>query len=202
MKGQALINQISVTWSAAGRVESRKFVCAYCGNQVASDKGWDGGTRVAGMPHGYLRICPECSNPTLIAGSQQIPGSTYGSFVRHLPSDIEQLYEEARSPVGAGAPTAAVMACRKLLMHVAVEKGAKEGDTFQNYVKFLSENHFVPTGANDWVDKIRTEGNEANHQIVIKNAPQAREMIDFAEMLLKVVYEYPMRGKAAVSPST
>jgi Domain of unknown function (DUF4145) len=192
---------IDVAWTNTNSVESSRFLCAYCGNQVASEKGWNGNTRNGALPSSQLRICPECSGPTLLAGSDQVPGSSYGNGVKHLPGDIEQLYEEARSAVGAGAPTAAVMSCRKLLMHVAVEKWATAGDTFQNYVKFLADNHFVPAGASDWVDKIRTEGNEANHQIVIKTAPQAREMIDFAEMLLKVVYEYPMRGKAAVAPT-
>ncbi|MGA8641198.1 DUF4145 domain-containing protein [Candidatus Binatus sp.] len=190
---------LNVTWVNVASVGSRTFVCAYCGNQVASEKGWDGNTRAAGMPHGALRVCPECSGPTLLAGGDQVPGVSYGNTVKHLPPDIEKLYEESRTAVGAGAPTAAVMSCRKLLMHVAVEKGAKAGDTFQNYVKFLGDNHFVPAGASDWVDKLRTEGNEANHEIVIKTSPEAREIIDFAEMLLKVVYEYPMRGKAAVT---
>lgn len=134
-----------------------------------------------------------------MVGSDQVPAASYGSAVKHLPTDIEQLYEEARSAVGAGSRTAAVMCCRKLLMHVAVEKGATAGDTFQNYVKFLGDNHLIPAGASDWVDKIRTEGNEANHQIVVKSPEQARELINFAEMLLKVVFEYPIRGQAAVA---
>jgi hypothetical protein len=192
---------VDVSWAHVNQTDSRKFVCAYCGNQVASEKGWQGTSRHTNMPHAFLRICPECSAPTLLVGSDQVPASSYGNAVKHLPSDIEQLYEEARSSIGAGAPTAAVMSCRKLLMHVAVEKGATAGDTFQNYVKFLADNHFVPAGASDWVDKIRTEGNEANHQIVIKTAAQAREMIDFSEMLLKVIYEYPTKAKAVAKKS-
>jgi hypothetical protein len=82
-------------------------------------------------------------------------------------------------------------------MHVAVEKGAKEGQTFQNYVNYLADNNFVPAGARAWVDEIRTKSNEANHQIVIKSVQEAKELIDFVEMLLMVVYDYPSRAKPA-----
>ena len=125
---------------------------------------------------------------------QSFPGVPYANSVRHLPQDIEKLYEEARSAIGSGAPTAAVLACRTLLMHVAVEKGAKEGENFLSYVTYLAEKNFIPAGASAWVDKIRTKGNEANHQIVIKTREEAEEMIEFSEMLLKVVYEYPARA--------
>lgn len=95
--------------------------------------------------------------------------------------------------MAAGAPTAAVLCCRKLLMHVAVERKAKEGENFVAYVQYLEDNNFIPAGAKSWVDQIRTRGNEANHEIQIKSRPEAEEMIDFVEMLLKVIYDYPSR---------
>jgi hypothetical protein len=98
--------------------------------------------------------------------------------------------------MAAGAPTAAVLCCRKLLMHVAVDRKAKEGESFVIYVQYLEDNHFIPAGAKSWVDQIRTRGNEANHEIQIKTQPEAEEMIDFVEMLLKVIYDYPSRVPA------
>lgn len=67
--------------------------------------------------------------------------------------------------MAANAPTLAVLGFRKLLMHVAVGKGAPTSQTFQQYVTFLDVNHHVPVGAKDWIDHIRTRGNEANHEI-------------------------------------
>ncbi len=119
----------------------------------------------------------------------------YGKEVNHLPPDIGVLYNEARAAIAGSAPTAAVLCCRKLLMHVAVEKGAEEGKSFQSYVSHLADNNFIPAGARAWVDEIRTKSNEANHQIVIKTIKEARELIDFVEMLLMVVYDYPSRAQ-------
>ena len=178
-------------WDNMSGVTTLSFVCGYCGNLVASNRGWD--TRSG---YGCLRICSACSGPTFFYQGNQIPGSPYGKPITELPPEIEQLYEEARSAVSNGAPTAAVLCCRKLLMHVAVDRKAEEGKSFQYYVAYLADNHFIPAGAREWVDQIRTQSNEANHQIVLKTRKEAEDLIDFVEMLLKVVYEYPARAKS------
>jgi hypothetical protein len=126
-------------------------------------------------------------------GEPQTPGVAYGNAVNHLPNDIEQLYQEARAAIAGSAPTAATLCCRKILMHVAVERGGAEGENFTVYVKYLEDQNYIPAGAKAWVDQIRTRGNETNHQIQIKSRPEAEEMIDFTEMLLKVIYDYPSR---------
>src|SRR5258708_25166893 len=175
------------SWGSAGRGGARPFVCGYCDNQVAADLGWDTSDGAY-----QLRICPQCSAPTFLYDrSEQVPSTSYGKPISELPADIGLLYEEARSAVSHSAPTAAILCSRKVLMHVAVDKGAKAGESFQSYVSFLADNHFIPAGAKEWVDKIRAAGNEANHEIVIKTDAEAQSMIDFVEMLLKVVYEYP-----------
>ena len=114
------------------------------------------------------------------------------------------MYQEARNAVGAGSPTAAVLCCRKLLMHIAVSKGAKAGDSFASYVQFLCDKHYVPPDAKSWVDHIREIGNEANHEIKVMSAEQAKELIDFCEMLLKVVFEFPsiVKKKMSQAPPT
>ena len=45
-------------------------------------------------------------------------------------------------------------------MHIAVAKGADEGKSFQTYVNYLADNHFVPPDARIWVDHIRQKSNE------------------------------------------
>ena len=82
-------------------------------------------------------------------------------------------------------------------MHIAVAKGATPGGTFASYVDYLVSNHFTPPDAKDWVDHIRTQGNEATHEITIMKKEDAEELVSFLEMLLKFLYEFPaaMRKK-------
>jgi hypothetical protein len=120
----------------------------------------------------------------------------FGNSVQDTPEQtVQQLYEEARKTTGAGAYTAAVLCCRKLLMHIAVSKGAKAGDSFASYVQFLGDNNYIPPDAKDWVDHIRKKGNEANHEIAIMSREDAEELLAFCEMLLKVIFEFPAAVK-------
>lgn len=194
-----MIKPVSLSWNSLSQVPPISWVCGYCGNVVASDRGIHASQGISSSAHptnyfGVIRICPQCTGPTFFQSGQQVPGAAYGSPVKSLPPEVEPLYNEARACVSASAPTAAVLSCRKLLMHVAVDKGADEGKNFEYYVNFLAEKNFIPAGAHSWVDQIRKRGNEANHEIKIKTDAEARELIDFSEMLLKVVYEYPARA--------
>jgi len=101
------------------------------------------------------------------------------------------LHNEIRDATAAGANTAAVLAARKVLMHIAVELGADEGKNFTVYVDYLVDNHYAPPNSKSWVDKIRQVGNEANHEIVIMGPTEAANIIKFIEMLLLFNYEFP-----------
>jgi len=79
-------------------------------------------------------------------------------------------------------------------MHVAVKEGATEGQKFVTYVDYLSEN-VLSKKHKSWVDTIRTMGNDENHDIRVANQNEAKMIIDFTEMLLKIVYEYPEKAK-------
>ena len=76
-------------------------------------------------------------------------------------------------------------------MNIAVSKGAKEGLSFYDYVDFLSDENYIPPNGKGWVDHIRKKGNDATHEISIMEQEDAKELIDFAEMLLKFIYEFP-----------
>lgn len=141
-----------------------------------------------------IYICPHCRGPSIFFGPVfQVPDVAFGNSVGSTPQEIETLYEEARRCTSAGAYTAAVMACRKLLMHIAVEKGAKPGESFLNYVDYLANKGFVPPDGRHWVDHIRQKGNEANHEIKLMNKADAENLITFSEMLLKFIYEFPSK---------
>jgi hypothetical protein len=104
---------------------------------------------------------------------------------------VDSIYEEARASIAANAFTGAVMLCRKILMHVAVEKEADKNKTFQQYVKWLIDERYAPRGAEEWLDYIRDRGNEANHEIVVMNKEDAIGVLGFTEALLRGVYELP-----------
>lgn len=180
-------------WRSQEIIPSKRFICGHCGSDITSDKGYycvgDNNRTVA-----YLYICHHCFRPTLFHGSTQVPGAKIGNSVEHLPKDIDDLYQELRDATAANAYTAAVMAGRKLLMHIAVECGAEEGKKFVEYVNYLVKNHYAPPNSKTWVDKIRELGNEANHEIRIMGVAEASDIIKFIEMLLKFNYEFPQES--------
>jgi Domain of unknown function (DUF4145) len=178
-------------WIGVQNLSSKSYFCGHCNSSVASEKGWYArGSNSS--PIGYLYICHKCRKPTFMIGDKQTPGSLFGNVVKDISEpSVEELYEEARRCTSLNAYTAAVLCCRKLLMHIAVSKGAKAGETFIKYVEYLSNNNYVPPGAKDWVDHIRKKGNEANHEITIMGREDAEELIAFIEMLLKIIYEFP-----------
>ncbi len=186
------MEQLSGGWQQSATMAAKAFRCGFCGKDVASDRGYhcSGGN----TPPSFLRICPLCNLPTLFTpDGKQRPGVAFGQSVGSVPPNIENLYDEARRCTSAGAYTAAVLACRKLLMHIGVAQGAAEGLSFVQYVEYLAAKGFVPPGGGGWVDHIRQKSNEANHEIVMMKQEDAAELITFLEMLLKFIYEFPAR---------
>lgn len=176
-------------WENLNRLNSKEFKCGYCGNIVASDIGF---MTTSGMEHIY--ICPHCDQPTYIDYHDvHTPGIAPGNEVHNLPDNLASLYREARNCVSVGGCTASVLACRKLLMNIAVQQGAEEGKSFLSYVEHLANNGYVPPNGRGWVDHIRKKGNEATHEIALMSQADAEELISFAEMLLKFIYEFPAR---------
>jgi len=170
----------------------KSYVCSFCGHRVGPALGFHSkGPRVV-----YIYICSYCTAPTYfdLVGSQ-FPSPAFGNPVESLPDGLAALYNEARSCAKSNSYTSAVLTCRKLLMHIAVEKGAPENQSFLQYVEYLATEGYVPRDAKGWVDHIRTKGNEANHDIVIMSRGDAENLITFSEMLLKFIYEFPAKIK-------
>lgn len=177
-------------WVTVCELPSKRFTCGHCGCDVSADRGYTAGNALF-----RIYICHACGKPTFFDQNTrpvQVPGSPYGGPVHDIPDPmITEMYEEAKRCVSANCPTAAVLCCRKLLMHISTSKGAPPNQTFQSYVQFLADQHYIPPDAKDWVDIIRQVGNEANHEIKLMGQIEARELIDFSEMLLRVIYEFP-----------
>jgi hypothetical protein len=191
-----------INWSNFSAISPYSFKCYRCGNQVSSDKGWFGQRGRSDKWTEFIRICPHCGEPTFFTNNNQFPNSPFGNVVKNISdSKVEELYNEARNSASLNCFTASVLCCRKLLMHIAVAKGAKEKETFAYYVEYLKTKNYVPPDAN-WVDHIRSKGNEANHEIVIMLEEDAKELILFIEMLLKIIYEFPAIIEKKQTPIT
>ncbi len=176
----------AATWRQLFREVS--YTCGHCGVFVSTTKGW---SAIAGARElTRISLCTRCGRPTFFDAAGQIPAVPFGKLLEHLPDNVMVLYDEARKIAGA-SPTASVLACRKLLMHIAVEKGAKPGEKYEAYVDFLAKEGYIPPDGKKWVDQIRRKGNEANHEIVIMTRKDAERLLTFVEMLLSFVYEFP-----------
>ncbi len=183
-------------WSGVGSLASRQFVCGFCSNRIASVHGWSANFGQGTLVVANIFICPNCGGPTFFdINKKQLPGVAFGSSVESVPEEVNALFEETRNCLSVGAYTASVLCSRKLLMNIAVNKGAKEGETFIGYVNFLADSGWVPPDSKEDLDHIRSKGNEANHKIPKMTREDAEELISFLEMLLKFMYEFPERIK-------
>lgn len=190
-----------MVWKDKSAIPPISWVCGYCGNAVGGNSGYKKTYSDSSPPSERLSkiyVCPRCDCPTAFIYDNhgectQIPEPVVGANVEGLPELVESLYDEIRSCVQSGAYTSAVLSERKLLMHVAVDLGAKEGDSFFGYVDYLASEGYIPPNGREWVDEIRKRGNEANHEIVMASESDAMQLLDFIEMLLKFVYEFPSR---------
>lgn len=181
-----------INWQEIGNHAARKYLCHYCDHTVASDKGWYATTGINNRL-AWLYACPNCQRPTFFEpDGTQIPSPRIGRPVKAITDPaVEKLYNEARDCTMVGAHTAAVLLCRKLLMNVAVQHGAKAGQSFVDYVDHLAANGYVPPNGKAWVDQIRKKGNEATHEIPSINQNDSQQILTFVEMLLRFIYEFP-----------
>ena len=175
-------------WDHVQDMSTRGYTCGYCGRFVASDKGY-----ASEKNYLSIHICSYCNQPSFFYFNDQVPTAAYGEEVGNLPDDVASLYREARICTALSSHTAAVLTCRKILMNVAVDKGAPQGTSFIEYVGYLDSKGYVPPDGRRWVDHIRKKSNEANHEIVLMKRNDAEELITFVAMLLKLMYEFPSK---------
>ena len=186
-------------WNNISRIYPQQYECGHCDCVIASEYGYNYTSVSKEDIRRSIYICPYCYHPTYFISNilnqviNKFPSSSFGNSVGNLPDVVQKLYDEARRCTSDGSYTAAVMVCRKLLMHIAVEKGAEEKKSFKEYVEYLDKGNYLPANSEHWVDHIRDQGNEANHKIVLKNESDANSLVEFIEMLLKLIYEFPAR---------
>lgn len=189
-------------WFNTSTINSKNYICGHCGENITSNIGYhmyDNHTNSSrDIEEGYIYICHKCNKPTYIDRENQVPGATYGKkFKKEIFNNnlVYQLYEEACQCMKINAYTSVGMCCRKLLMHISVDCGAEEGKKFAYYVEYLDQNNFIPTNCKKWVDIIRNKGNEANHEIIILNENDAKQLIQFIQIMISVIYEMPYQAE-------
>lgn len=176
-------------WNSAATTTPKTYKCGYCNLTVGPDKAFATSNV---NPARFIFICSSCGKPTFFdVDGRQYPGELFGIDIKHLPDSVEKLYKEARAAYSVNAFTPAVLACRKVLMHVGVQLGADSGQNFVAYVEYMAKVGYIPPNGKHWVDHIRLKSNEANHEIVLMQPEEAQKLIMLTENLLRNIYELP-----------
>ncbi len=197
-----MVRRWNLTWENKVNFSSKILTCGHCGVQIASKEGFH--AKTSSGKHAYICLCHLCNNPNYFDPSgNQFPGPMVGRDIEHIDNEqVRNMYGEARRCISSSCYTAAVLCSRKLIMNIAVAKGARPNQKFAEYVQYLSEKGYVPPDGKDWVDHIRKKGNEATHEIADMTLDDAQELLVFLEMLLIFLYEFPAIHRKITSSST
>jgi len=162
--------------------------CGHCSRDVSA---WEIGhySDTRGIKTFWV-ICPICSHGSVIDRNGKVyPSSKFGDELIGLPKDVHDGYEEARNCMSVNAYSACTLLCRKILMHVAVDKGDTEGKKFVEYIDYLKKEGYITKVMDDWVNKIREGGNDSTHKIPPASEKKAKNILLFIIQLLRNVYE-------------
>lgn len=166
-----------------------EFVCGHCDREVS------GAVVAAYYWHPDFDVkwlwCPGCSDGSVLAIDGEVyPGRALGPPIEGLPQGgAAEAYAEARRTMSVNAFTACELLCRNILMHVAVEKGAEEGQTFAQYIDYLASAGYVTPPMTSWVKLIKDHGNKSAHTIDPPDRTRAESTLMFTAELLRLTYE-------------
>lgn len=159
------------------------YCCGHCDTRVS-------GAVVARHEGTQWLLCPSCSEGSVVDQRGNLhPSVAFGPHIDGLPNSTAKAYQEARRCLSVGAYTASDLVCRKILMHVAVDKGAREGEPFASYLEYLETQGYVTPPMRSWVGMIRTHGNEAAHLLEEPDRARAESTLMFTAELLRIIYE-------------
>ncbi|WP_084459274.1 DUF4145 domain-containing protein [Mycolicibacterium houstonense] len=142
----------------------------------------------------WLR-CTNCLRGIVRNGNGVSPATLPLDTPRALTGEALTAWQEVRRCLSVGATTAAVMMCRKLLFHVAVEHGLPDKDsrgrapTFVEALNHLEVSGVITTRMRPWVERIKDVGNEANHDLAAVSATEANDVATFTRQLINLAYE-------------
>src|SRR5574341_1142453 len=157
------------------------YTCGWCGDKIT-------GFVIASFPANQAPTvrwlqCPNCKRGSVMISDRIYPGTAFGPELDGLPDVISDAYKEARNRMSVNALTACELICRNILMYVAVEKGAKQGDKFENYISYLETKGYVTPPMSKWVELIRKHGNKAAHELQKPDAGRTESTLMFTAEL-------------------
>ena len=173
-----------------------RYTCGHCSTQVS-------GAVIAFYDQIKWLECTTCGNGSVLARNGIIHSSIpFGPDIQGLPKEVNDAYSESRRCMSVNAFTAAELICRKILMHIAVDKGATEGDTFVAYLSHLEREGYVTPPMRGWVTLIKDHGNNATHKLASPDKQRAESTVMFTAELLRLVYEMDFMARKYVVPTT
>lgn len=129
---------------------------------------------------------------------RQYPAPLPLETVDRLSEEVLVSWNEARSCFAANAFTACTLMCRKIIFHMAVDKGLPAENakgfapSFFDCVDYLVEESFITERQRqEWVDSLRLWGNIATHTLGSVTLEVASQALKFTYYLLQMVYEFP-----------
>jgi hypothetical protein len=175
----------------------QQYYCAHCNSQVS-------GAVIGEYSHSDTKwlFCPNCLKGSTLVGVGIFPSPKYGPPIEGLPTEVASAYDEVRRCMSVNAHVASELICRKILMHVSVDKGAKPGETFASYLDYLANQGYITPPIKVWADKIRQHGNEATHEINEITRQRAEGTVMFTAELLRLIYEMDHLRKKFDASST
>jgi hypothetical protein len=145
--------------------------------------------------------CTTCDRGLVSNDGALAPSLKMGEDIEGLPSDVAEAHDEARRAAGVEAYTSCELTCRKILMHIAVDKGDAEGKSFVAYLDFLKGSGYVTPPMMPWVDLIRSHGNLSTHRLEMATRKRALSTLAFTAQLLRLVYEMEHKASMFVTPA-
>jgi hypothetical protein len=188
-------------------IPTLSIVCGHCGRHVGAEIVFVEEVNAATLQspsfkpaptQGLWLRCPACGNGSVqTAARPGINGAVYPGplpleDITNLPNDVAVAWSEARKAYSVGAYTAAEIMCRKILMHLAVDKaGSPAGKSFVAYINDLQTNNYIMAGLQPVVDQVRDRGNKANHELPASSEQDAMTTLTITQHLLIGIYKLP-----------
>lgn len=160
------------------------YVCGHCNVAVT---GWVVAYATGERKRQWL-LCPRCGGGSVKNDDIILPPRQTFRKVDGLSGSIAALYDEARASFNAQAYTGCEILCRKILMSMAVDEGAKPNRRFVEYVDYLDSNGYITPALKDMATAIKDNGNEAAHEIDQPSQERAEYTLKFTRRILDITY--------------
>ena len=141
-------------------------------------------------PHPWSAVvsCKRCGMIAAVCQGELYPPDDWPGD-RNVPAHVLGAYAEARECLAAGQHTAVAMLCRKLIMNLVVDHGARAGKRYAEYVDWLVAKGYITGSIREQIEFVRVCGNNASHDPNPVGKKRAMATFMLATELLRRLYE-------------